>query len=191
VTDTFRIPPLPPADWGEEEHAAYAVLQSEATRDIGAASNVTMVLAQHPKLAKAYYTLGRHLLIESSVPHRLRELVTLRVAWHTKSGYEWHHHVRFGLRIGLTDDEIEAVKKGPEAAIWSASDRCVLRLTDELYEKSRISDLTWQELNQVLDRHRVMDLVFTIGHYVMTAWAIAAFGIPIEPGFEISDHPLK
>ncbi|HTZ70420.1 MAG TPA: carboxymuconolactone decarboxylase family protein [Acetobacteraceae bacterium] len=185
-----RIPRIPTSEWSAEAHAAYDVMESEATRSLGRGSNLGTVFANHPALAKAYYTLGRHLLIDSSIPQRLRELVTLRVAWHHKSEYEWCHHVRFGKRIGLTDAEIEAVREGPAASIWSGADRCVLDVTDQLCTRSRIDDAGWDELGRFLDRHQAMDLIVTIGHYVMTAWAIAAFGVQIEPGFDTPAHPL-
>lgn len=185
-----RVLPLPPAEWGEEEHAAFAVLQSKATSGVGAASNVATTLARHPKLAKAFYTFGRHLLVESSVPDRLRELVTLRVAWHKQCGYEWFHHVRFGLQIGMTEAEIEAVKIGPDVGVWTEADRIVLRATDELIGQSEITDATWAALTTILGEQQIMDLVFTIGQYVMVAWAIAAIGIGIEPGYANAKHPL-
>ena len=185
-----RIPPLRPADWGPEEHAAFAVLDSEATRALGPSSHVTMTLAHYPKLMAAYYTFGRHLLLESSLPPRLRELLTLRVAWRYRSEYEWSHHVRFSKRIGLTGEGIEAVREGPEAAIWGEADRCVLRVTDQLCEGGKLEDGLWEELRRRLDQRQAMDLVFTVGHYAMTAWAIHAFGVEIEPGFESSEHPL-
>jgi alkylhydroperoxidase family enzyme len=190
MTTTPRIPPIPPAEWGDAEREAYAVMDSEATKALGAASNMTMVLANHPKLSKAFYTFGRHLLLDSTLPPRPRELITLRIALRTKSEYEWYHHVRFGKQIGITDEEIEAVRQGADATIWSDEDRAVLRLADELLDTSKVEDATWRELNRFLDRHQLMDLVFTIGHYRMLAGAISAFGVEIEPGFDSSEHPL-
>lgn len=41
-----------------------------------------MVQGNHPKLAMAYNTFGKHLLLNSSPPVRLRALVVLRVSQH-------------------------------------------------------------------------------------------------------------
>jgi alkylhydroperoxidase family enzyme len=186
-----RIPPLPPSEWGDAESEAYAVMDSEATKAIGASANMTTALANHPKLAKAYYGFGRHLLLDSSLPHRPRELATLRIGYVSQCGYEWYHHVRFVKQIGFTDAEIEAVKQGADAPVWSDEDRAVLRLTDELVDTAQVSDLSWTELNRFFTRHQIMDLVFTIGHYRMLAGAASAFGVEIEPGFDSSEHPLR
>ncbi|MEP7349834.1 MAG: hypothetical protein ABI668_07770 [Sphingorhabdus sp.] len=37
----------------------------------------------------------------------------------------------------------------------------------------------------------MMDLVFTIGHYVMTSWALSSFGVPIEGGADAVGFDLK
>ena len=132
-----------------------------------------MTLANYPALGKAFYTLGRHLLLESSLGDRARELATLRVAWRYKADYEWHHHVRFGQSIGLTDAEIEAVKGEPSNPIWGELDACVLSATDQLCQTGGIEDATWAELSRLLEQRQMMDLVFTVGQYVMVSWAVA------------------
>ena len=190
-SSSTRVAPLPPAEWPDEARAAFAVMDSQVTKDLGAAaSNLVMTLANYPALARAYYTFGRHLLLESSLSPRIRELVTLRVARRYESHYEWHHHVRLGKRIGLTDEEIEAIRTGTEARTWSEADRCALRLADQLCERSRIDDATWNETSRFLDRRQLMDLVFTIGHYAMVAWAVSALGIEVEPDVRSEEHPL-
>jgi 4-carboxymuconolactone decarboxylase len=191
MSKKIRVAPLHPDQWDDEAHAAYAVLNSSATKEIGAASNAAMALAHYPKLAKSFYTLGRHILVESSLSDRLRELVTLRIGHRLKCGYEWYHHVRFAKRIGISGDEIEAVRKGPDAKVWSKADRLVLSLTDQLMDTSKVDDKTWEGLNKVLSKQQVMDLVFTVGMYVMMGWAVSTFQIAIETGYDDKDHPLE
>ena len=45
-----------------------------------------------------------------SVEHR--ELLILRVAWRTRSGYEWAQHSRMGAEAGLTGHQLEASPRG-------------------------------------------------------------------------------
>jgi len=37
----------------------------------------------------------------------------------------------------------------------------------------------------------MMDLVFSIGHYVMTSWALSSFGVEIEGGADRIGFDLK
>lgn len=188
---TPRIAPLPRAEWTDEARAVFAYWGEPGAWDNGSKTNTVMTFANHPALATAYNTFGRHLLINSTVPVRPRELIVLRVSWLVKSEYEWHYHVGYGLNAGLTLDEIAAVGIGPDAPDWRDEDRAVLRAADELVQGSRISDETWAALSKQFDRHQLMDLVFTIGQYVMLSWAISAFGIQIEDGVDQIGWDLK
>ena len=116
----------------------------------------------------------------STLPVRPRELVVLRTSWHQKADYEWHYHVGYALQIGMTLEEIVAVKDGPDAGNWNEQDRAVLSAVDELLKQNSLSDATWAALGRHFDQHQVMDLVFTIGNYVMLSWTIAAFGVQLE-----------
>src|SRR5688500_2355939 len=44
------------------------------------------------------------------------------------------------------------------------------------------SPMTWAVLARHLDKHQLMELVITIGHYVMLSWAITVWGTELEPG---------
>ena len=177
---TPRILPLPKEEWTDEARAVFAYWGEPDAWDKGSASNLVMVQAHHPKLAMAYNVFGRHLLLDSTLPVRPRELVVLRTSWHQKADYEWHYHVGYALQISMTLEEIAAVKDGPDAGNWNEQDRAVLSAVDELLKQNSLSDATWAALGRHFDQHQVMDLVFTIGNYVMLSWTIAAFGVQLE-----------
>ena len=54
-----------------------------------------------------------------------------------------------------------------------------------------MSDQTWDVLAGHFDTKQMMDLVFTTGHYVMTSWALSAFGVEIEGGADPIGFDLK
>jgi len=177
-----RIPPLPREEWTDPAREVFAFWGEPGAWDNGSKINLVMVLSNHPALAMAYNVFGRHLLVESTLPVRPRELIVLRVSWNVKCEYEWHYHVGYALSAGLTIEEIAAVGIGPDAPNWNDDDRAVLRAADELWKNSRLSDEIWAALSARFDRHQIMDLVFTIGQYGMLSGAIAAFGVELEAG---------
>ena len=188
-----RIGRLPRDEWTDEARAVFAFWGEPGAWENGSRTNMTMTMAQHPDLANAYHTFGKHLLLASTLPVRPRELVVLRTAWHLKCGYEWHYHVGYGLKAGLTIDEIAAVRDGPSAAIWQGKDedRAVLTAVDELYRDSKLSDASWAELSRFYDRRQMMDLLFTIGNYVMLGWAAASMGVGVEDDVDMIGFDLK
>lgn len=190
MTARPRIPPLPRAEWTEAARDIFAIMGPAEWRETGSPSALVMTMANHPPLAQAFYGFGKHLLLSSTLPDRARELVTLRVAWRHQATYEWAHHVNFAQKLGFTEAEIAGVRLGPQAAVWDAHDRDLLRAVDQLCERTQIDDETWAALARAYDRRQMMDLVFTIGQYVMLAMALGAFGVEIEDAFRTPENAL-
>ncbi|MET0587977.1 MAG: carboxymuconolactone decarboxylase family protein, partial [Novosphingobium sp.] len=135
-----RIGNLPREEWTDEAREVFAFWGEPGAWENGSKTNMTMTLAHHPKLANAYHTFGKHLLLASTLPVRPRELVVLRTAWLVKCEYEWHYHVGYGLKAGLTMEEIVAVKDGAQSPVWDGKDedRAILQACDDLYRDSRM-----------------------------------------------------
>jgi alkylhydroperoxidase family enzyme len=189
VTDTSapRIPPLPPEEWGDDVRAGLAALRpagatQELRRSRGGSKglNVLGTLAQHPQLMHAYHTFNGHILYTNSLEPRQRELLVLRVAARRGAEYEWNQHVHIARDLDFTDAEIERIAEGPHAAGWSPLEAAMLRAVDELVADAEITDGTWSELAAELDRHQLMDLVFTVGAYDLLAMAFKSFGVQLD-----------
>src|SRR5689334_9722639 len=105
-------------------------------RNPDAAGNLLATLVRHPELTRAFLRFSNHLLYSSTLPPRLRELTILRVAHRHGSEYEWHHHVRMGKGVGLTDEVIDGIQRGAASDLL---DQTILNAVDELQDKSVIS----------------------------------------------------
>jgi 4-carboxymuconolactone decarboxylase len=172
-----RVPPLPADQWDDAVDRALAVMLPKERRTPENASNILGTFVNHPDLTKEFLKFNVHLLFNSTLPPRLRELAILRVAHRTDSKYEWVQHVKMGLREGLTHDDIAGVQRG-EAA--DAFDRTVLAAVDELLATYELSDATWSALGERFDKRQRMDFVFTIGCYVTVSMALKTFGVELE-----------
>jgi 4-carboxymuconolactone decarboxylase len=175
----MRLPPLPADQWDEAVQRSLAAMLPEERRNPRGAGNALATLANHPALVKAFLGFNVH-LFTSSLPARVRELAVLRVAHRRQCAYEWAHHATMARREGITEDEIEAVRRGPDA--WASDDfeRAVLTGVDELDERSQLSDETWAALGERLDDRQRMDYVFTVGCYATLAMAFNTFGVEVE-----------
>ena len=71
--------------------------------------------------------------------------------------YEWGQHVVIGRRPGLSDDEIRAHRRGPDAPGWSAHRRALLRAVDELHDDAFLTDATWSGALAQLDKEQLID----------------------------------
>lgn len=175
-----RIPNLPRKEWTDPAREVFAFWGEPNAWEEGSKTNIIMALANHPALAMVYSHWGKHFLMNNSLSTRQLELIVLRVAWRVKSSYEWHSHVGYGLNAGLSLEEIGALREDLSNWKWSTEDKAILRAVDDLIDTNRIKDGTWKALSKFLDRKQLMDLTFTIGHYVMTSWALSSFDVGLE-----------
>lgn len=173
----MRLTPLPDDEWTERTRSAIGVLLPEHRRNAEGAGNALATLARHPALAEAFLTFSGYVMLRSTLPARLIELVTLRIAHRRGCEYERVHHTRSAAKAGLTAAEIEAAAHGKAD---DELDLAVLNAVDELEDDSTVSDRTWITLGKHLDDQQRMDLVFTVGAYCLLAMALNTFGVTPE-----------
>ncbi len=176
-----RIPPIKPDEWTDEVRDLFTVMDGPEAREKGPSRQVMLYLAQHPKLSNLFMTFGREILRDSSLPHRERELATLYIGWTTRSDYEWLSHVAFGLQVGLTEEDIEAVKQGPESPHWTAPDRDLLRLVDQMRDHYSVDDELWASLSGRYDQRQMIEWIYTVGNYMLFSAVFNSLQIPVEP----------
>ncbi len=140
-------------------------------------------LAVHDELFARMRPLGAGILGHGRIEPREREIVIHRVCARTGAEYEWGVHViAFGRALGLTDEEIVAtVNASPEDTIWSASDRLLIRLVDELHDTCTVSPSLWSALAERYADDQLLELVIIAGWYRLLSGVINAIGVQPEP----------
>jgi len=163
---------LPPAQWPLE--------LDDIRRELGKPLNIHNIMAHHAALTRAWMPYRNHIVANSSLEPKHRELLILRTARNCDTAYEWEHHVVRGRDAGLSDEEIQRVKEGPAAAQWPPAVRLLLQAADECHRNSEISDATFQELCLHFDQHQQLDIIATVGMYMTLATIIKTYRIPME-----------
>lgn len=186
-----RIPRCPREEWTDASREVQAFWGEPNSWEEGSKTEIIQAMANHPALGKVYNLWGRHFLMENSLNTRQLEIIILRVSWLIKSAYEWHNHVGYAMNAGITIEEIAAIRDFPEGGDWNVEEAALLRACDEQLIENRIGDATWATLTNYFNKRQMMDLTFTIGHYAMTGWALASFGVPIEGGADAIGFDLR
>ncbi len=174
-------PRLPALTIETAEGESRAQLERAEARG-GPVLNVTRTLANYPQLSSAWGQFARHVLSGSMLPPRERELIILRMGWNCRSGYEFGQHRRMGQEAGLSLEEVERTKAGPEHSAWTEHEAALLRAADELHGDAFVSDETWNKLAETYDTRQLMDVVFTAGQYNLVSMALNTLGVQLEPG---------
>lgn len=171
----------------EDERTDAVRAMFDAIADVGPANiehhPVLMTFAQHPALTHPFMDFNHHLLSTSTLPVRLRQIAILRVAWEKRAVYMWSSHLQMSLRLGLEEGVFEAAKHGANSPHWSSEEQIILQATDQLMATSDIDDACWDALSGILDRQQIMDLLFTVGAYVLLAMVFNTMRVQRQPDF--------
>ena len=150
TADGLRLPPLPFAEWDDTtrtvllQHLRRPELYLSGAPDAPPMPVVLELFAHHLALSQTWLPFTDVLAGEQArLAPAQRELLILRVAVKTGSGYEWQQHRRIGMETGLTDEQVEAVREGPSAARWTHLERSLLTAVDEMLDEFAVSGTTW------------------------------------------------
>lgn len=162
--------------------------------------NVAPILAKYPQgpegpiglfrtLARSERILkkvGQSGLLDRASPIDMldREIVILRTSARCQCRYEWGVHVAaFSAHVGLSSAQI---KNTSELAIndelWTAQQKLLIQLVDELVDSKTLSDQCWQALSAHYNDAQMMELLLLTGFYHSIAFLNNALKIPQEPG---------
>jgi 4-carboxymuconolactone decarboxylase len=127
-------------------------------------------MCRHVEMFDRYMAFGMNILNNALIAPREREILTLRTGWLCDAPFEWGAHVKLGREAGLSDEEIERIKIGPDAQGWGELERALLSAVDELHHESTIHDATWEVLAAHYSDEQLIELPMIVGQYHMTAF---------------------
>lgn len=137
-------------------------------------------MAQSPRLFRRM--MAGALLDKGSISLREREIAIDRTCARCKAEYEWGVHVAFfaePAQFGAA--EVAAiVHEDAEASCWSARERLIIRLVDQLHETSTIDAALWRELSEVFADEQILELLMLAGLYHMVSFIVNATRLPLE-----------
>ena len=138
-------------------------------------------VARNPRVLERMMAGG--LLDRGSIPLRARELMILRTCARCGAEYEWGVHVAvYGVRAGWTPEQLRSsVRGGAGDPCWSAEDRLVIRLADQLHDTSHVDDPLWEAAAAHFAADQLVELIMLAGLYHAVSFMINATGVPYEP----------
>lgn len=145
--------------------------------DRPSADEILGLLAHHPAMAAGWFAFNRHVLFDTTLSERHKELVVMRGAVVRGIAYEVDQHRMLAEEAGVTAAELEALRVGPDDPVWAPLDALVLRAVDELVGRGGITDPTWDALAAELPVEQILDLIMLVGAYGALALMYRTFGI--------------
>lgn len=158
------------------------VLARAGTRPGRAPLNIFSTMVHNRRVADRVVRLGGAFLGKGTVAPREREIVILRVGHRASAVYEFGQHVVIGRREGLTDDEIADVATDDPRLDWSARDRALIALADELCADDCVGDATWAVLAESYSDEQLVELLMLAGYYRMISGFLNSAGVQPDEG---------
>ncbi len=153
---------------------------------------IHFTMLQHPELWEKISGLSIQLSAKGKIKARDRELVILRTGWLCRCPFEWGEHVKFGLQLGVSEEEIERVKTGSKASGWNREDKALLQAVEELHDDAMLSDSTWEALRNSYSEAECFELTVLVGQFITTAFWLNSLRIPLNPGIRsLADGPAS
>ena len=147
-----------------------------------ASLNAFRAILNSPRAAAAAAGLLRALMFQNTLNPRSRELVILRTGWRTRSEYEFCQHVRVARDLKMSEEEILGVRDPDSCHAYSETDRAVIRMVDELLEKSEVSPATWSTLAKSFSHGELVELLLVAGFWRMIAGYLKTAKVPLDAG---------
>ncbi|KGP75084.1 carboxymuconolactone decarboxylase [Desulfosporosinus sp. Tol-M] len=142
--------------------------------------NVNKMVAHAENSARHFMRMGNSLLTQAKLDARLRELAILRIATLCDSRYEWYQHEILAKQVGITEQQISAVRLDKNSPVFNDQERAVLRYTEEVTVNVKSSEESFAELSQFLSNRELVELTLTIGFYNLVARFLENTGVEIE-----------
>ena len=143
--------------------------------------NIFRMMAHAETSFRPMMALGMSILAQQQLSAKLRELVILRVGSLSNARYEWVQHVPIALAAGATKAQVAALEHGDVEGPFDALERVVLRFTTEVVKQVRASDETFAALSALVSPREVVELVLTIGYYMMIARLLETTAVDMDP----------
>jgi alkylhydroperoxidase family enzyme len=134
--------------------------------------------------------MGRAVVQSTTIDIRLREIVTLRVAFLEKSEYELFHHRSSALGMGMTADEIEALG-GEDFSLFSEAEKALIAYTTEMTRNVSPSDATLAAARAHFTDSLLFEVIVIIGVYMTTARMAAMGGVELDTTATPAGGPVK
>jgi len=150
----------------------------------GRGISVNRTMARHPKLYERWQPRQGLVVRVSKLPPKQRELLTLRTGWNCQSEYEWAKHVGTVGRAREHGLDPVQIAEGASSPVWDATEKLLIRATDELYRDTVVSDVTWGALSPQLGTELMMTAVVTVSDFRTISMSLNAYGVQLEDGDE-------
>jgi len=170
-----RILEIPPETLTAEQKTVFDRLTAGRGRILGPYK----VWIHSPTVADGMEHIGTHLNKRGTLSTREVEIGILVIAQHWDADYVRQAHIKAGKAAGLSDEIIAAVLAGRDPELSDPHERAVHRFAAALAAGARLTDAEFAEIEKVLGRAGVAEVLVLLGYYTSVSLAMKVHDVPV------------
>ncbi|MDE0944838.1 MAG: carboxymuconolactone decarboxylase family protein [Alphaproteobacteria bacterium] len=145
--------------------------------------NIFRMMSHSESHLTNYCRLGNVIRDHGILNACLRELAITRVGIQLGADYEVIAHKAIGRRVGIPENQIEALEAGSANDAFNELEKAVLDYADDLVNNANPgagASATFDAVAKHLNEEEMVELTIAITYYIMTSKFLLTFGIDLE-----------
>ena len=134
-------------------------------------------LLNNPLATARMAALGGYVRFETPLPPRTKVLAVLATARENEGDYVWTANLPQARNAGVDEATISAIRERRAPQGLTPEDALIVQFTLELLRQHRITDATFQAVQQRLGDAGVIDLLYLIGYYGSLSHTLSALEV--------------
>ena len=135
-----------------------------------------------PDLGIVAQRLGERLRFHGTLPGTAREIAILTVGAKWKAEYEWWAHCKAARREGVSDETIDAIRRGERPRLSDPVEQAACDFTAALVETGRVEPALYESARAHLGDGGLVELVTLAGYYTLVSFTLNAFEVSLPGG---------
>src|SRR5262249_4001795 len=123
--------------------------------------------------------IGTYLNKRGTLSTREVEIGILVIAQHWDANYVRQAHIKAGKAAGLSNEVIDAILAGRDPRLADPHERAVHRFAAALAAGAKLADVEFAEIEQVLGRAGVAEVLVLLGYYTSVSLAMKVHDVPV------------
>lgn len=185
----MRLVALLPEQLDDEQAALYEQIAGgkrasgpfRLREDDGSLTGPFNAMLHAPSVGRALSELGEAIRYRTKLGNRLREVAILTVAVVRKSPFEWYAHERVARSIGMTDLELDTIRRLDPAGL-PEEERVVLRLARTMARNETVDTELFHHAVDTFGTGTLVEIAVLVGYYELLASMMDLFEIGAPHG---------
>ena len=134
----------------------------------------------NPGLARSAQTVGEYARYGTSLSKGLSELAIITTGRIWSSAFEWEHHAPLAIEGGIDPENVNIISMGQRPNFTKAEEEAVFDFAAEANILKNVSDITYNNLVNILNETAAIDIVGICGYYSLISMTLNVFKVPSD-----------